>query len=347
MVWTTPAIDPKRGLLIFSTGNPNPDLNGDARKGDNLWTDSIVALDVNSGKLKWAYQEVKHDVWDYDAVSNVVLFDVHENGKTIPAAGEAGKVGWFFIVNRETGKLIRKSEPFVPMSKNMFTTPTKEGVRDAAGRQWRRGMVAAGLFAEDARRLHHGAQPAHDLHHLGARPTFPGTIRLGSTFANVKGDKAQQSGTFTAINVDNGKVDWQAKAPQPMMGGVLATAGNLVFTGEGNGWFDAFNAKTGKKLWRYNLGAGVNAPPITYEVTASNMWRWPPAATSSSIIRAATSSPSSRSIRRSANGTSGVIGAERLVARGSSGHGALAPLPTLLADRQTKSPGQNPGDHAF
>ncbi len=265
MVWTTPAIDPKRGLVIFSTGNPNPDLNGEARKGDNLWTDSIVALDVNTGKLKWAYQEVKHDVWDYDAVSNVVLFDVHEHGKTIPAAGEAGKVGWFFIVNRDTGKLIRKSEPFVPLSKNMFTTPTKEGVEMLPG---------ANGGAEWSPPAY--SPKTQDVYILGLNQlmTFttsevtnlPGTIRLGSTFANVKGDKAQQSGTFTAINVENGKVDWQAKVPQPMMGGALATAGNLAFTGEGNGWFDAFNARTGHKLWHYNLGAGVNAPPITYEV---------------------------------------------------------------------------------
>jgi len=94
MVWTTPAIDPKLGLIIFSTGNPNPDLDGTIRKGDNLYTDSIVALDVHSGALKWYYQEVKHDVWDYDAVSNVVLFDVHRDGAVIPAAAEAGKVGW-------------------------------------------------------------------------------------------------------------------------------------------------------------------------------------------------------------------------------------------------------------
>lgn len=80
MVWTTPAIDPKLGTVIFSTGNPNPDLDGTKRLGDNLYTDSVVALDVHSGKLKWYYQEVKHDVWDYDAVSNVVLFDVHRNG---------------------------------------------------------------------------------------------------------------------------------------------------------------------------------------------------------------------------------------------------------------------------
>ena len=128
MVWTTPAIDPKLGLLIFSTGNPNPDLDGTIRQGDNLYTDSIVALDVHSGELKWYYQEVKHDVWDYDAVSNVVLFDVHRNGEVIPAAAEAGKVGWVFILDRRTGKLIRKSDPYVMMSKNMFSTPTAEGV---------------------------------------------------------------------------------------------------------------------------------------------------------------------------------------------------------------------------
>jgi len=265
MVWTTPAIDAKRGLVIFATGNPNPDLNGTHRKGDNLWTDSIVALNVNTGKLKWAYQEVKHDVWDYDAVSNVVLFDTKVDGKAVPAAGEAGKVGWFFIVNRETGKLIRKSAPFVPMSKNIFTTPTKKGVEMLpganGGSEW--SPPAYSPKTDDVYIL--GLNQLMTFT-LSSAATIPGTIRLGSTFKNVKGDKAQQSGTFTAINVNSGKVDWQAKVPQPMMGGALATAGNLVFTGEGNGWFDAFNAKTGKKLWRYNLGAGVNAPPITYSV---------------------------------------------------------------------------------
>jgi alcohol dehydrogenase (cytochrome c) len=128
MTWTTPAIDPARNLVAFSTGNPNPDLYGDDRKGDNLYTDSTVGLDLDTGKLRWAYQEVKHDVWDYDAVSPVQFFDVHENGKTIPAAGEAGKVGWYFIVNRETGKLIRKSEPYVTFTKNALSQPTKKGV---------------------------------------------------------------------------------------------------------------------------------------------------------------------------------------------------------------------------
>ena len=266
MVWTTPAIDPERGLVVFSTGNPNPDLDGSQRKGDNLYTDSIVALDVHSGKLKWYYQEVKHDVWDYDAVSNVVLMDVKENGKTVPAAAEAGKVGWLFVVNRDTGKLIRKSDPLVKMSDNMFSTPTKEGVQMLpganGGAEW-----SPPAYSPETHLLY-----AMEMNQLmtfttdNATQTIPGQLRLGSTFKNVKGDSAVQNGVLDAVNVDTGKVAWKYDAKQPLIGGVLATGGNLVFTGEGNGWFDAFDAKTGKKLWHYYLGAGVNAPPITYEV---------------------------------------------------------------------------------
>jgi len=99
-------------------------------------------------------------------------------------------------------------------------------------------------------------------------PTVPGQIRLGSAFTNV--DKnGVQDGPFVALNVDTGKIAWQYMAPQPLIGGALATAGNVVFMGEGNGWFDAFNAKTGDRLWRYNLGAGVNAPPVTYQVNGT------------------------------------------------------------------------------
>ena len=264
MVWTTPAIDPQLGLIIFSTGNPNPDLDGTNRHGDNLYTDSIVALDVHSGKLKWYFQEVKHDVWDYDAVSNVVLFDVHQNGKTIPAAAEAGKVGWVFILDRRTGALIRKSDPYVMMSKNMFSTPTKEGVNMLpganGGAEWSPPAYSPQthylyILAMD-QLMRFTTQPASNA---------PGLIRLGSAFTNVAPGSIQD-GPFVALDVETGKIAWQYKAPQPLIGGALATAGNLVFMGEGNGWFDAFNARSGERVWRYNLGAGVNAPPITYQV---------------------------------------------------------------------------------
>jgi len=264
MVWTTPALDPKLGLLIFSTGNPNPDLDGTKRQGDNLYTDSIVALDVHSGELKWYYQEVKHDVWDYDAVSNVVLFDVHQNGAVIPAAAEAGKVGWVFILDRRTGKLIRKSDPYVMMSKNMFSMPTREGVNMLpganGGAEWSPPAYSPQthylyIMAMD-QLMSFTTKPADDA---------PGLIRLGSAFTNIA-PGGIQDGPFVALDVETGKIAWQYKTAQPLIGGVLATAGNLVFMGEGDGWLDAFNAKSGDRVWRYNLGAGVNAPPITYQV---------------------------------------------------------------------------------
>jgi alcohol dehydrogenase (cytochrome c) len=184
MVWTTPAIDPKRNLLAFCTGNPNPDLFGADRAGDNLYTDSIVGLDVETGKLRWAYQEVKHDVWDYDAVSPVVFFDVHVGGKTIAAAGEAGKVGWFFIVDRETGKLIRKSDPYVAISKNAFSQPTKSGVDMLpganGGAEWSPPAYSplthyAYVLGMD-QLMTFTTEPASDT---------KGALRLGSAFINV------------------------------------------------------------------------------------------------------------------------------------------------------------------
>ncbi len=184
MVWTTPAIDPQTNQVIFSTGNPNPDLDGLPRKGDNLWSDSIVSLDVRTGKLKWAYQEVKHDVWDYDAVSPVVLFDVTVNGKTVPAAGEAGKVGWFYIVDRTTGKLIRRSDAYVKMSKNMFSTPTAKGVKMLpganGGAEW-----SPPAYSPQTKFVYVLAMDQLMNFATHQVATAPGHIKLGSAFSNV------------------------------------------------------------------------------------------------------------------------------------------------------------------
>ena len=265
MVWTTPAIDAARDLVIFSTGNPNPDLYGAGRKGDNLYTDSIVALHASTGQLAWYFQEVPHDVWDYDAVSNVVLFDTVDHGRTVPAAGEAGKTGWFYIVNRNTGKLIRRSEAFVDQSKNMFSQPTAEGVQMLpganGGAEW-----SPPAYSPLTHAVYILGMNQLMTFTTGKDPGFqPGTMRLGSAFTNVEKDPLQ-NGVFTAVNVDTGTIAWQYKAKQPLIGGALATAGNLVFMGEGDGYFDAFDATSGKKLWKFNLGAGVNAPPMTYRV---------------------------------------------------------------------------------
>jgi len=180
------------------------------------------------------------------------------------AAGEAGKVGWVYIVDRRTGELIRRSDPYVMMSKNMFSAPTSEGVDMLpganGGAEW-----SPPAYSPQTHYLYILAMD--QLMHFTTKPATNGAglIRLGSAFTNVA-PGAIQDGPFVALDVETGKIAWQYKAPQPLIGGALATAGNLVFMGEGNGWFDAFNARSGERVWRYNLGAGVNAPPITYQI---------------------------------------------------------------------------------
>jgi alcohol dehydrogenase (cytochrome c) len=125
-VWQTPAVDPKLGLLYFSTGNAGPDNNGSKRAGKNLFAASIVALDVRTGKLRWAYQMVHHDIWDYDAPSPTVLFDAEVNGKSVHGIGEAEKTGWLYLLNRETGKpLFPSPEKPVPQEPKQKTWPTQ------------------------------------------------------------------------------------------------------------------------------------------------------------------------------------------------------------------------------
>ena len=199
-----------------------------------------------------------------DGVVHARRIDVHRNGAVIPAAAEAGKVGWVFIVDRRTGQLIRKSDPYVMMSKNMFSTPTREGVDMLpganGGAEW-----SPPAYSPQTNYLYIMAMD--QLMRFTTKPaeSAPGLIRLGSAFTNIT-PGGVQDGPFVALDVETGKIAWQYKTPQPLIGGVLATAGNLVFMGEGDGWLDAFNAKSGDRVWRYNLGAGVNAPPITYQV---------------------------------------------------------------------------------
>jgi PQQ-dependent dehydrogenase (methanol/ethanol family) len=269
-VWNTPAVDDKNGLILFATGNPNPDLYGEGRLGDNAYTDSIVAIDAKTGKLAWWYQEVAHDLWDFDANAPVVLFDaVDETGKTVPAAAEAGKVGSLFIVNRLTGKLIRKSAPFVPIGPNMFRppdeTPTVYQPGNKGGAMW--SPPAYSPVTQDLYTM--GVNEAHVFVAHPVKPYVAGTPIVGQFTAGTMSTDLTAfppSGTFTAIDVRSGQIRWQYKSPRPMYGAALATASGLVFAGEMTGDIDAFDARTGAKLWHYPMGAGVCTPPITYRI---------------------------------------------------------------------------------
>jgi glucose dehydrogenase len=271
-VWNAPAIDPKNNLILFAVGNPNPDLDGSSRKGDNAYTDSIVAIDSRTGKIRWWYQQVAHDIWDYDACAPVVLFDtVDEHGKVVPAAAEAGKVGTVFIVNRLTGKLIRKSEAIVPIGPNFMKPLTDKWMTiwpaNKGGAMW-----SPPAYSPQTKYFYTmGVNEAHD--YIANKP-LPEVYKPGTPIRGQYsgGDMALNtkvfppSGTFSAVDTTTGKIAWQYKSKRPMYGGALATASGLVFAGDMDGDFIAFDAKTGKELWRYPMGAGVCTPPITYRI---------------------------------------------------------------------------------
>ncbi len=263
-VWMAPAIDRKSRTVFFVVGNPSPDLYGAIRPGDNLYTDSMVAIDLDKGTYKWHFQYVAHDVWDLDAVSPPILTQVRDgSGKMVDAVIHGGKTGHVYVNDRGTGKLIRYSEAMIPQE-NMWVLPTKDGARMLPGAnggvEWSPLAVHPKLRMAYAANLH---QPM--TYHVEEAP-YPGGSKLwlGGAFKVIPGE--EQWGRLVAVNLDTGKVAWGVKTPQPLIGGVLVTAGDVVFNGEANGWFKAYDAQSGKELWRFNCGAGVNAPAVSYSI---------------------------------------------------------------------------------
>lgn len=258
--WSTPAIDTETNTLYFGTGNPSPQMNDVSRPGDNLYSVSLVALDTETGQYKWHYQQVPHDLWGYDLASPPVLFDYQYQGKTIAAVGQASKTGWFYIHDRNTGQFLTKSAPFVPQH-NLFAKPSKAGTviypGILGGANWspvsldekNQKVYIAGMHSPIKYTVHETTVNA------GEKP-----IR----YASSEPTDDSRWGLLSTIDLISGKVLWQRKTSQPLIGGVLSTKGGLLFCGEGNGTFAAYNSSTGGLLWQYQSSYGVNAPPVTY-----------------------------------------------------------------------------------
>ncbi|MGZ3498953.1 MAG: outer membrane protein assembly factor BamB family protein [Vulcanimicrobiaceae bacterium] len=239
-VWMTPALDPGKGTLYVSTANPAPVFDGSIRPGDNLYTDSIVALDAHTGKMLWYYQQTPHDVWEYEAASPPVLFNARDaGGRLIPAVGEAGKTGWLYILDRRDGRLLRLSQPLTP-NEGLYGNPKD---RDALGSLFPiRGIV--GPIAYD---------PARHLAFVTA---------LDHSTADF----------IAAVDVDTGKIVWKKMLSRPYAGvfggvaaGSLSTKG-LVFVSNPEGYFSALDAATGAILWQHRLGVNehvdLSASPL-------------------------------------------------------------------------------------
>ena len=266
-VWQNPSIDLATKRVYFVVGNPSPDLDGAQRPGDNLYTNSLVSVDLATGKMACYFQYIAHDVWDLDATSPTVLVDVKDkSGKMIPGVLHAGKTGNIYVHDRKDCSLIRFSEGMVDQT-GMWTLPTATSPDKAArmfpgangGVEWSPIATSPGAGLAYAINLH---QPM--TYSIESSPYPQGKLWLGGAFTIIPGSTS--FGNVTAVDYNTGKIKWQVKTPEPMIGGILATAGGLVFTGESNGWFKAYDANDGKILWKFQAGAGVNAPPSSYMV---------------------------------------------------------------------------------
>ena len=262
-VWQNPAVDLATNRIYFVVGNPSPDLDGSIRPGDNLYTDSLVSVDLDTGKYVCHFQYIAHDVWDLDAVSPPILTRVNDqNGKIVNGVLHGGKSGHVYVHKADDCSLIRFSEAMVPQE-DMWSLPTKDGARMLPGAnggvEWSPMAINSSLGLTYAINLH---QPM--TYHVESSPYPEGKLWLGGAFKVIPTE--EQWGNVTAVNYNTGKILWKVKTEQPMIGGVLATAGGLVFTGEGNGQFKAYDAETGSMLWNFQAGAGVNAPPASYTV---------------------------------------------------------------------------------
>ncbi len=262
-VWQNMAIDRETNTVYFVVGNPSPDLYGAIRPGDNLYTDSLVAVDLESGQYKCHFQYIAHDVWDLDAVSPPILTPVKdENGNTVKGVLHGGKTGYVYVHRARDCSLIRHSAPMVSQE-SRWVLPTKEGARMLPGAnggvEWSPMALDPHLQLTYAINLH---QPM--TYHVEETPYPGGKLWLGGAFKVIPTE--EQWGNVTAVDYNTGKIAWKVKTQQPMIGGILATGGGLVFTGEGNGMFRAYNSKNGELMWQHKAKAGVNAPPSSYNV---------------------------------------------------------------------------------
>lgn len=278
--WLGGTYDPDTNLIYFGTGNPAP-WNSHLRPGDNLYTSSTLAIDPDTGEIKWHFQYTPHDGWDFDGVNEFIPFDAKIGGKMMKLGAQANRNGYFFVLDRTNGKFI---------SANPFVTKTT----------WATGYTKAGrpMFV-DANRP--GAPTTDKGQTVFAAPSFLGgknwmpmaysqqtgyfyvpanewgmdiwnepiTYKKGAAYLGagftIKPLYNDYIGALRAIDPATGKIVWEYKNKAPLWGGVLTTAGGLVFTGTPEGYLKAFDAKTGKELWKFNTGSGVVGSPVTWE----------------------------------------------------------------------------------
>ncbi|HZV52526.1 MAG TPA: PQQ-dependent dehydrogenase, methanol/ethanol family [Candidatus Dormibacteraeota bacterium] len=267
--WVTGTYDPELNLMYWGTGNPAPDFDGDVRPGDNLYTDSVVAIDADTGQIRWHYQYTPHDVWDYDSVMENILFDL--DGRKL--LGHFDKNGYFFVLDRTNGQLVRVA-PFVDRITWGEIDPSGKITRKVEPRQEGEPVHFWPGPAGAKEWTHAAYSPRTELFYVPVQDLGATVTRQRREFkegipywgASVTVDSQDTQGFVRAVDPRTGRVAWSWRNETPMCASVLATGGDLVFAGEPTGEFNAFNARTGELLWQFQTGCGHHGSPMAYSV---------------------------------------------------------------------------------
>ncbi len=272
---------PRPNTLFWGTGNPGP-WNSDLRKGDNLWSSSLLALDPDTGAIKWGYQYTPNDAWDYDGNNAPILIDVEIDGRAVKAAVQSNRNGFFYVLDRTSGEFIyavptieginwttgldpkdgrpQVNEAMRPISGGKTIEPIVPGLE--GGTNWfpmaynpELGYV---FFATNHWAMAMTASKPEDVEYT------PGEPYMGVDYQMYRLE--DDIGYVKAFDVANKEFLWETPSPLPLFSGLLATKSGLVFTGDQLGHALALDARTGETLWKFQTGSAINASPITYEL---------------------------------------------------------------------------------
>ena len=268
----TGSYDPELNVIYWGTGNPAPVFNGDIRPGDNLYTSGVLALDADTGKIKWFYQWTPHDVYDYDGVNEMVLVDnIKRPDGTIIEKGliHADKNGHFYLLDRVRGKIVY-ARPFVHVD-SITVDPSTGKVTPLKWAKPGEPVVACPRGGKDWHPMSY--HPGTGMAYLGAEEMCVRYIRLrmsyqkGPRFGGGTHEWLQPSGGhLMAIEVASGRTAWKYETDLPMRTGILTTAGGLLFAASPNGELMALDAMTGKVIWSSQTGSTIEAPPMTFAI---------------------------------------------------------------------------------